>query len=770
MESLARLIVRWRWAVLGIWCIVGVVGGIRAPGTVELLDTSGGAKQPTEATRAEMLLSTSFPAPISEYLAVSLSAPAPFDTVGAPGAPTMVLDSLAAVLARAPKVESVITWHTAKDSTFISHDRRRTLLIVSLVPQPNGAADLVPPVRDSIKAVLARVPPGYQALVTGRPALDLDVRKTIAEDTRNSELRVFPLTLLVLVLAFGALVAAILPLVVGFLAIAISLAIIGWLTHFTAMSIFVLNMTTMIGLGVGIDYSLLVVTRFREELARGLTRRDAAIATTQHAGAAVVTSGLTVVVGMGALLLTPLVETRSVGIGGLVVVAVAVLLSVTLLPALLAILGRNIDHPRFLSRKLAWYHSPQIWEKWARTLSRHPRRALVLGGAAVAVLTAPVFLIKIGLPAKNWWPTQTEAGRGIEELEKMGVAGYVIPVRMLVQFPEGTTAVDAASLRGLRALSDSLRTDPRVREVRSIVDAGGRKSILELVTQFDNLDSARARAPDLLNAYLSRDARIALVDVIPRDTVSLTTAMELVRRTRQFAAARPKQLKSARIDVGGFVASSVDFQDDMLERFPLLITLVLAATAVMLAIAFRSVLIPIKAIVLNSLSVSATFGLVVLVFQHGVGGALFGIDGPTSAIYVVAPVLVFAVVFGLSMDYEVFLLSRMKEAYDRTGHNRRATMEGVSATASVITSAALIMLIVFGAFAFARILLVQLLGFGLAVAVFLDATLIRMVLVPAFMQVAGDWNWWPGHKRQKAPPPVPPESPPPIALPETQVP
>jgi RND superfamily putative drug exporter len=516
------------------------------------------------------------------------------------------------------------------------------------------------------------------------------------------------------------------------------------------MSIFVLNMTTMIGLGVGIDYSLLVVTRFREELSRGLRRREAAATTLRTAGAAVVTSGLTVVVGFAALLFTPLVETRSVGIGGLIVVAVAVLLSITLLPALLAILGRNIDRPRWLARRLTWYHSPRIWEKWARTLSRHPLRALGLGGLAIALMTLPLLRIRIGLPARNWWPQSTEAGRGARALEEMGVVGYIQPVRLLVELPEGRTATDLTSLRGLRTLSDSLRADPRVREVRSLVDLGPSRSLLELSVAFSDIDSARARYPDLLDAYLSRDGRLTLIDVIPADTTSLTSQMDLVRHARELRDHPPRQLRGARIGVTGYSAAALDFQIDMLRRFPLLVALILAATAVMLAIAFRSVLIPIKAIILNTLSVSATFGLIVLVFQEGVGGRLLGLDGPTSAIFVAVPVLVFAVVFGLSMDYEVFLLSRIKEAFDRTGRNTEATMEGVSATASVITSAALIMILVFGIFAFARVLVMQFLGFGLAVAVLLDATVIRMVLVPAFMQLAGKWNWWPGVRGKKA--------------------
>jgi RND superfamily putative drug exporter len=291
-----------------------------------------------------------------------------------------------------------------------------------------------------------------------------------------------------------------------------------------------------------------------------------------------------------------------------------------------------------------------------------------------------------------------------------------------------------------------MRADPRVRDVRSIVDLDGtRRSLLEYAELYGDLEQARRDYPDALDAYLSRDGRVALVDVILRDTTSLTTAMDLVTRARQLGASRQiRQLRDAEVTVGGYVAASLDLQEELLARFPRLILLVLGATAVMLAIAFRSVLVPIKAVIMNSLSVAATFGLIVLVFQAGFGSRAFGLEHPTEAIFVVVPVLVFAVVFGLSMDYEVFLLARIKEAYDRTGRNTEATMEGVSATASVITSAALIMICVFGAFAFARVLLVQFLGFGLALAILLDATLIRMVLVPAFMQLAGRWNWWPG--------------------------
>jgi putative drug exporter of the RND superfamily len=746
MDRFARALVRSRWAVLVVWTVIGAVAAVRAPATPSLLNIRGGSQRETEASRTEDLLTSRFARPVGEFFAVTLEGPGSFDEPPC----RAVLDTLVASLVRQPYIRGVISYPSTHDSTFVSRDRRSTFLIVALqATRGDSAGELVMPVRHLVRATMARVPDAgrYRALVTGRAPLDLDVRTVVTRDSARGEKRLLPLTLIILVLAFGALVAAALPLIVGVLAIAVSLAIIGVIARYTPMSVFVLNMTTMIGLGVGIDYSLLIVTRFREELARGARRQIAAANTLATAGRAVITSGLTVVVGFGALLLTPLIETRSVGIGGLIVVAVAVLLSITLLPALLAVLGKNIDRPRWLARRLTWYHAPQVWEKWARTLSRHPIRALLYGGAVIAVLTFPLLFIKIGLPARNWWPSGTEAGEGLDALSAMGVAGFVQPVRVLVQVPEGRSTVDAASLRGLMTLSDSLKADPRVREVRSLVNLEAKGSLLGYSVLYSDLPAARARYPDFLDAYLSADRRLALLDVILADTTSLTTATDVVIRARRLATSELRGTRGMTISVGGYSAAALDFQKDLLARFPLLVILILSATAVMLAMAFKSVLVPIKAIIMNTLSVSATFGLIVLVFQYGIGSQVFGLTGPTSAIFVAVPVLVFAVVFGLSMDYEVFLLSRIKEAFDRSGRNTEATMEGLSATASVITSAALIMILVFGIFAFARVLAMQLMGFGLAVAVLLDATVIRMVLVPAFMQAMGRWNWWPGVKR-----------------------
>ncbi|HEY7681942.1 MAG TPA: MMPL family transporter [Gemmatimonadales bacterium] len=747
---LSRALIRWRWAIIVLWAVVGYVAAEKSPQVIQVLNVRGGTREPTEASRADNLLHGRFRQPLGDFFAVAIEGSERLDS--APG--RILIDSLIAKAERQPYVGSVASFKSTGDSTFINRDGRATLLVLPILAEDgDSVSKLVPLVRQLVREAIAQSGVDarrYQVRVTGRSPLDLDVRAVVAADSRRGEIRLLPLTAGILLLAFGALVAALLPLVVGFLAIWVTLAIVVVLADYTPMSVFVLNMTTMLGLGVGIDYSLLIVTRFREELNRGLRRQQAASRALATAGAAVLASGMTVIVGFAALLLTPLVETRSVGIGGLVVVAVAMALSTTLLPALLAVLGRQIDRPRWLARRLAWYHAPTAWERWARGLSRNPGRALAIGGVIIGLLTAPVFGLRIGLPSRNWWPPATEAGQGVLMLQRMGVANIILPVRVLVELPPGQSAVSAVSLRGLRALSDSFKADPRVAQVRSIVDLKPAASILEYSVLYSDLDDARAQYGAFLDAYLSTDTRVALMDVVLRDTTSLTSGMDLSRKARDLARHPPKQLRDASITVGGYTAASLDLQDVLLRRFPLLVFLILACTAVMLALVFRSVLVPVKAVIMNTLSVSATFGLIVLVFQHGIGASLFGLDGPTSAIFVVVPVLVFAVVFGLSMDYEVFLLARVKESFDKSGNNEKATEEGLSATASVITSAALIMILVFGVFAFARVLAMQFLGFGLAVAVLLDATIIRMVLVPAIMHLAGEWNWWPGVRRRKS--------------------
>jgi RND superfamily putative drug exporter len=741
--SPARAIVRFRFLIIAFWVVVAGFAIPRASRVHDVLEVEGTTAFPTESKAAKAIIRTAFPEPLTAFFIIAVEGPTPIDSPAYHDA----LRRLDHVARSQPYITLVLSPLTSQSGVLVSADRRATFILAALDDaHGDTATDLTPPFRAAVHAAVDRLPnrTDYNVQVTGGPPLDYDVRAVSKEDVDRAEAQALPLVAIVLIVAFGALVAAVLPIVVGLFVIPCSLALVRLAASFMPMSVFVLTIVTMIGLGVGIDYSLLIVTRFREELNRGLRRRDAAARTIETAGRAVVTSGLTVLVGFGGLYIAPMTETRSVAVGGVVVVSVAVLLAITLLPAVLAVLGRAIDAPRGLAKRLAWYHAPTGWERWARWLGNHPWRALVLGLALAALVTWPLIHIRIGLPRTDWFPSGTESAAGADILGRIGTRALLQPVTVVAQAPEGEKIVGTRHLRGLRRLQDSILADPRVAEVRSVVALQPGLSMLQYSMLYSDLDRARAQHPDALNSLLSLDGRTTRFTVLLHDSTSITSSMDVVRRIRAIRDVGLPGLDSVRILLDGFQAASVDLQDGLLRRFPLLVAVVLVITAVAMFVAFQSLLVPLKAVAMNCLSVAGAFGLIVLVFQQGVGGRLFGLTGPIGAIYVLVPVLVFAVVFGLSMDYEVFLLARIKEAFDRSGRNSQATMEGLSATASVITSAAVIMIIVFGMFAFSRVIAVRLFGFGLAVAVFLDATLVRMVLVPAFMHIAGRWNWWPG--------------------------
>src|SRR5881396_3336568 len=346
-------LVRWRAGVIAVWTALALLFAPRATHVQQVLALRGGASETTESARASELLKQAFPSPFADYVAIVVHGPVRWTNQRF----GVVLDTLKAATERRPYVSQVISVRSIGESTFVSRDRRTTFLIAALTPEFTSEINksVIPDLRDKIRSALAQAPgaDGFEVKLTGFPALDHDVRTISAEDTERGEAQALPLTLVVLVVAFGALVAAMLPVIVGVLAIRIALGLVTVAAHYLPMSVFVLNITTMVGLGVGIDYSLLIVTRFREELNRGLSPVDAAVRTIETAGSAVVTSGITVVVGFAALVMTPLSDTRSVGVGGLLVVLAAVLLATTFLPALLAVLGRNIARPPGSTRRPA---------------------------------------------------------------------------------------------------------------------------------------------------------------------------------------------------------------------------------------------------------------------------------------------------------------------------------------------------------------------------------------------------------------------------------
>ena len=432
----AHLIIRYRWTVLALWTLSTVLAVPRAAVVHEALSVEGAMIPDSDSELAAQTIRQAFPRPVADFFAVTVTGPVAIDSAQY----LALLDSLSQRATNEPYISHVISYLDTPDSTLVSPDRKTTFMVAALrTDNTLSNTDYVPQFREAVHGTIERISWGaeYRANVTGAPALDYDVRQVSKEDTDRGERRSLPFSAIILVMAFGAFLAALLPLGIGIIAIVTSLALVQIVAGILPMSVFVLTIVSMVGLGVGIDYSLLIVTRFREELNRGHSPRQAAIRTIETAGRAVVTSGLTVVVGFASLLITPLTETRSVGIGGLIVVAAAVLLSVTLLPAALSILGRSIDWPRWLAKRLSWYHAPTGWERWARWLGHHPWRAITMGMLAVAIISYPLTQIKIGLPRAGWFPSGTESNAGVEDLERVGAQGVLQPVRVVVQAPAG---------------------------------------------------------------------------------------------------------------------------------------------------------------------------------------------------------------------------------------------------------------------------------------------------------------------------------------------
>jgi putative drug exporter of the RND superfamily len=583
--------------------------------------------------------------------------------------------------------------------------------------------------------------PGTEFFVTGSSAVSKDFIERSEADTKRSEFGALPLTGLVLIFAFGALVAAGLPLLVGVISITISMGFLFGLTQFMEVSSFAGSVITLLGLGAGIDYALLIVNRFREELRNGLEPPQAAANTVRTAGRSVAFSGLTVAIAMGALLIPNLTFVRSMGIGGVMVVIVTVLCSITAVPAVLAIIGERVNSPRKL--KIPFTSSGAInpfWGVWATRVMARPWISSLVSAAIIIALALPAFGMKLGYTGAFGLSSKVESRRGLELIRPIELGGALDTFEVLLDLGKAG-GFDSDARRNFRRLDLTLNAMPDVRLVispfivsRSDFDGGG--GLGDLV--------------DLTKRSISSDRRYLHLSVIPKEPIraDLITAWE----SRIRGAASDAGFQT--VLLGGSPVGAREFTDTLVNAIPLAIGVVFAATFVLLAIAFRSLIIPLKSIIMNTLTVGASYGIITMVFQYGWGASLLQIPTDLGVIDSSLPLVMFAVTFGLSMDYEIFLLSRVQEAHLAGLDTRAAIRQAVERTAGVITSAALIMLIVFGAFVQGDVVANKTIGVGLAVAVFLDATLVRLVMVPAVLVLAGEWNWWLPKPLQKVMPKV----------------
>ena len=649
------------------------------------------------------------------------------------------LESIVAGLKGEPGVSGVVSYLELRDPLFVGKGGG-TFVLVGLSSTDGPVELLVPKLHERADFLANQLRGRYPAVkieLTGELPLNFDIRKSSADDVRRGESLVIPATLVLLLVAFGSLIAAVIPLAVGQLAIATTLAITGLLAQRFHLSILVQNLATMLGLGLGIDYALLMVSRFREALSAGHDGPAASVIAARQAGRTLLISASTVAIGFLALLAVPISEIRSIGVAGFLVAGISVLLTNTIVPAVLALLGPRIDAGRMpFTPKLDAQRAERTgnrWRKWGRVIVAHPWLALLLAGTPLLLLAWQATRLDTSVPKGDWLPESAESVHALHTLEQMDRAGVVYSMRVIVELPMDSIAQTDAGWNALNQFSKRLMSDPRCARVISIttIAEGNRASLTNL-------------SRETRRQFLSSDGRAALVEVLPATSISLRDQVDWVRELRKTGAPALTGMPGATLRIGGIPALNADYQTIVGNHVAPVIALVVGGTLLALLCGFRSLFAAVKAIALNLLSVVASFGALVLVFQDGRGISLLGVHGGTGSVFPLVPIVAFAIVFGLSMDYEVFLVARVLEARRSGLSEMDAIPEGMARTAGLITSAAAIMVVVFAAFTFGNFLVVKMIGFTLAVAVLIDATLVRIVIGPALLRIAGDWNWWPG--------------------------
>ncbi|MCY3645947.1 MAG: MMPL family transporter [Chloroflexi bacterium] len=729
-DALARICARRPWWTVALWGLAVLVGLVLvrellgSATTTELTLTTE-----VEADTATSLLDTRLrpvPEPVTEVVVVQSDSL----TVDDPAFREKVESVFTEIGELRPDVVATARhYYQGNDDALVSEDRGTAILPLVLTGTLEEATDNVADLVEVVEH--ANTNDGFRVLTVGTASIAHELNELSQEDLEQGERFGVPIALIVLVVLFGAVVAALVPLGLAVVSIAIALGIAALVGQVMDLIFFITLMITMIGLAVGIDYSLIIISRFREEMDRGLDKIQAAERAGATAGRTVLFSGLTVVVALIGMLIVPASFFQSIGLGAIIVVLVALAVTLTLLPAVLALLGSNVNRLSlpFLRRSSAGdeEHSHDgFWERVTRIVVRYPVVSIIVIAAPMLAAAYFYFEIDTGLNGVDVFPEGAQTREAFFVLEEEFSFGLVTPAEIVIDGAVNSPQVKEA----IAALQESIAAD-------------GRFTVLlpQQLLSSDEIAGLRALNYQILPSGLvvNPAGDLALLSVAPPGEPSARPAVEAVEDLRDSYIPAAFSGVDAEVYVGGRTALTIDIFGVVETYTPIVFAFVLGISFLILMLVFRSIVIPIKAIIMNLLSVGAAYGLLVLVFQKS--GGIFGFQH-AEAIDVWIPLFLFSILFGLSMDYHVFLLSRIRERYDETGDNAGAVAYGLRSTAGLITGAALIMVVVFGAFASGKTIINQQVGFGLAVAIFLDATLVRSVLVPASMELLGGRNWY----------------------------
>jgi putative drug exporter of the RND superfamily len=712
---------RSRRLVIGLWILLMIVSLSLTPQLERSLKGAGMTYEAGEARRTEQLLQTelNFPA---DPLTVVFQASTAQDLAQV----QPVIDRLLSNIRQIPGVSSA-----TDGSQHQSPDRRTQYSLIRLQQSGNDAL----PAIDQIRQVLNQaLPSTLKTFVTGKAAVDQDILAISKADLARAELIALPLTLIALLFVFGSMVAAALPIAMGVLSVSVTFGLLYFIAQQMQLSVLALNFTTMLGLGLGIDYSLLMVNRFREELHNGSVSQ-AIIRTVETAGHAVFVSGLTVCISLVCLLLFPISVLRSIGIAGSLVVLLSVTAALTLVPALLALIGHRINGRRAIAQTQV---GAGVWTAIAHQVTRHSVVSIAAVLAIVVFLSSPFLNVHFGLGDASILPRSVSSRAGAETIQEGFGLGEITPILLTVRTSNPTDNIlSPQNLATLYPLVTQLTIDHRVANVSSLLNLDPHLTLKDYQDLYQR--PLTLLPPPIAAAVQSTSSPSTLLIVVRSRTVSHDAASHaLVQELRSLS------LKGITVQVGGQTASEIDILQEVSQRFPFALAGIIGVTFIVLCLLFQSIILPLKAILMNVLSIGASFGALVFIFQQGHLKELLNFS-PLGYLDILLPLVLFCVVFGLSMDYEIFLLTRIKEAYDRTGDNSQSVLEGLEHTGWIITSAAGLMIIVTGAFTLTSIIFMKALGLGIALAVLIDATLIRVILVPAAMHLMGKWNWWSPH-------------------------
>lgn len=574
------------------------------------------------------------------------------------------------------------------------------------------------PVIEDVRSILAQE---EGVSLTGGPVISKDINQASQDDLKRAELIGLPVALIVLVLALGSVVASILPLVIGGVTIVIGFGVLSFVADYMDLAIFILNIAPMLGLALSIDFSLLYINRFKEERANGRTIDEALSIAQSKAGHSILFSALCVFIGLGSVLLIDIDIFKNVAIGGMTVIAIAVIASMTLLPALLKLLGDRINKWQVIRP------NPEASNRWRTFAGFVMKRPVIIALLALLLLGAgmiPVKNMNLAIPAAESLPTTFESRTAFDTIEKEFMQDAASTVYAVAEREDGW--LDAEGLAVMKEMQDRLEQEETVTGAETLFTVSGQTDPEQLAALLQAPEAAAQLQP-AVDGFVKENQLLIPVSLdAEADSDKAQTAV------RDWSEAE----WPADVTFGGQPKFNQELYDEIFSKIVPVLSVILISTFFILMIAFRSIIIPLKAILMNVISLAATFGILVWLFQ----GGHFGMD--QADISLILPVLVFSLVFGLSMDYEVFLISRIREYYLETRDNTYATVEGLASTSKIITSAALIMIVITGAFAFTGVVPVKQIGIGIAIAIAIDATIVRLLLVPSLMKLLGTANWW----------------------------